>query len=102
MIIRATKKVLNINKIKPTFNETESKNPLPGDWFVDVISMGYPGKTALHFIHNPSRMVVLVPGKSIQKSMDEFKIRLSNLLGRHGFAARRFGCFLLWLPFSKG
>lgn len=83
MIIRATQKVLKTNKIKPQKKENESTPPLPGEWFVDVVSQGRPGKLALHFMHHPTLVSIIVPGKSLTKGVPIFIERLERLLERH-------------------
>ncbi len=66
---------------------------LPGEWYVDLISLGRPGKTALHFLHHPTKVVVLVKGRSLRKSYAEFTNRVRNFLVRHDYEALidRFG-----------
>lgn len=84
MKIRAVKKVLNTSGLKGKINEEwEATLPLPGEWFVTLLSAGLPGKTVLHFLHNPTKLSVFVPGKSLNKAMPDFKNRLEQLLERY-------------------
>jgi hypothetical protein len=85
MIIRATKKVLNLNKITPVKMDFELSGGLPGEWFVDLVSLGEQGKFALHYIHNPTRISVIVPGRSIKKGFKTFQNRVTSFLSRHGY-----------------
>lgn len=85
MIIRATKKVLNVNRIKPVKKDLELSNGLPGEWFVDLVSLGEQGKFALLYIHNPTRISVIVPGRSIMKSFKSFQERVVDYLTRFGY-----------------
>ncbi|MCF8302944.1 MAG: hypothetical protein K9I94_06670 [Bacteroidales bacterium] len=85
MIIRATKKVLNVNKIKPVKKDLELSNGLPGEWFVDLISLGEQGRFALQYVHNPTRISVIVPGRSINKGFKTFQERVANYLSRFGY-----------------
>lgn len=86
MIFRATKKVLNLNKIKPPKNDSRLNDSLPGEWYVDLISLGRPGKFALHYLHHPTKIVIITQGRSLNKTKQEFKIRLVNYLRRHGYS----------------
>ena len=85
MIIRATRKVLNLNRIKPIKNDSELNGQLPGEWYVDLISLGKTGKFALHFLHHPTKIVVIVRGRSIKKTYSKFKIHVSEFLKRNGY-----------------
>lgn len=85
MIIRATKKVLNLNRIKPVKKDLELSNGLPGEWFVDIVSLGEQGKFALLYIHNPTRISVIVPGRSIKKGINSFQERVTDYLTRFGY-----------------
>lgn len=85
MIIRATKKVLNLNRIKSVKNDSELNDNLPGEWYVDLISLGKPGKFALHYLHHPTKFAIIIPGRSITKSHPDFKKRVISFLTRNGY-----------------
>jgi hypothetical protein len=85
MKIRATKKVLNISRIKAVPNLEDLTQDFPGEWYVNIIPSGIPRKQVLHFLHSPSMVSVLVQGKSIKKSLPQFFDSLRHLLKRHGF-----------------
>lgn len=85
MIIRATKKVLNLNRIKPAKNDSELLDKLPGEWYVDLISLGKPGKFGLQFLHHPTKIAILIPGRSLKKVFVEFKDHVTNFLNRNGY-----------------
>lgn len=85
MIIRATKKVLSVNRIKPIKKELELSEGLPGEWFVDLVSLGEQGKFVLQYVHNPTRISVIVHGRSIKKGYKTFQDRVINFLSRHGY-----------------
>lgn len=86
MIFRATGKVLNINRLKPDRNDAPLHDQLPGEWYVDLISLGNPGKFALHYLHHPTKIVIIVRGRSLKKSNEEFKDRLQKFLVRNGYS----------------
>ncbi|MFB6344043.1 hypothetical protein ACE1ET_20160 [Saccharicrinis sp. FJH62] len=85
MIIRATKKVLNLNRIKTERNDSPLNDQLPGEWYVDLISLGKPGKFALHYLHHPTKIVIIVKGRSLKKSEQLFKDRIRHFLERHNY-----------------
>ena len=85
MIIRPTRKVLNINRLKPERNDLPLIDTLPGEWYVDLISLGKPGKVALHYLHHPTKIVIIVKGRSLKKSNEEFTARVKQFLERHNY-----------------
>lgn len=85
MIIRATKKVLNLSRIPSVKNNLDASDQLPGEWYVDLVSLGRPGKFGLQFLHSPTYISIVVPGRSLTKSIGQFKIQAENFLQRHGY-----------------
>ncbi len=85
MIIKATNKLLNISRIKPEKCSIELIDKFPGEWYANLISQLVPGKFIIHFLHNPTFISILVPGKSIQKASKSIPDRARDLLIRHGF-----------------
>jgi hypothetical protein len=53
MKIRATKKLLNIARIKVIKDLSPLTDKMPGEWYSSIVSMGTPGKLAIHFLHFP-------------------------------------------------
>ncbi|MBP9690181.1 MAG: hypothetical protein KBE91_11255, partial [Bacteroidia bacterium] len=86
MIIRATKKVLSTNKIKPEVVDEKEVNTL-NEWYVTLVSSGFAGKLFLVFVHNNSLLTVITEGKSIKQNFKTFKTRLNDLLVRSSFPA---------------
>jgi hypothetical protein len=84
MIIRATKKVLTANKIKPQ-QITEQQTSNLNEWYVTLISSGYKGKYFLAYVHGKSLLTILAEGKSIKQTFNIFKLRLNALLLRSSF-----------------
>ena len=85
MIIRATKKVLNMSKMVPDKVNTILTDNLPGEWYVDLISLGRPGKFGFHFIHHPTLISVVLPGRSLSTIFQNFTKSTRSLLTRHGY-----------------
>lgn len=83
MIIRATKKVLNLSRIKPEKKDSELTEIFPGEWYVDLISLGRPGKFGLQFVHHYTKITILLPGRSVNKVYSELKKSIIDYLERH-------------------
>ena len=86
MIIRATKKLLNTSRIKPVENLNESIAPLPEEWYAGLVSTGKQGKMLIHFLHTSTKLSILCPGKSLNKALQVFPLRVERLLGRLEFS----------------
>ena len=85
MIIKATAKLLNISRIKPEKCPIELNEKFPGEWYANLISLLLPGKFLIHFLHNPTFISILVPGKSVQIASKNIPDRSRDLLIRHNF-----------------
>jgi len=89
MIIRATAKLLNISRIKPVKNLADFSGTMPGEWYASIVSLPYAGKFAIHFLHTPTFITILVPGKSLNNVVPNIPDKLSSLLKRNGFLQLR-------------
>jgi hypothetical protein len=87
MIIRATKKLLNTSGIRPVKNLTDQTRQMPGEWYASTVSLKQPGKLAIHFLHCPTFISILIPGKSLNKVIPSLKQRTSCLLKRLGYSS---------------
>lgn len=85
MKIKATKKLLNIAGIKGIKDSNPSGYDLPGEWFASLVSMNRPGKLAIHFLHYPTLISVIIPGKSLNKALPLLPARIASLLKRQGY-----------------
>lgn len=85
MKIRATKKLLNTSKVKLIKDSSDSVSDLPGEWYANLVSLNSPGKLAIHFLHNPTYISIIIPTKSLNKALIELPKRIENLLFRHGY-----------------
>ncbi len=83
----ATQKLLNIGRIKPVLYVSE---PAPGqrlhNWYAALCGSGFPGKMLLLYIHEPSLLTVVVKGKTIASTINNFRTQLKQLLYRHKFS----------------
>ena len=98
MIIRGTNKILKTSGIKPVKNTDEITSVFPGEWYVGLVSTGQKGKLAIHFLHNPTMLSVVVNGKSLNKALPIFKERAQNLIVRLGYRKLLFQYQLLTEP----
>jgi hypothetical protein len=85
MKIRATAKVLNISKIKPVADDRPTIQSMSGEWYAGVLSLLQPGKLAIHFLHTPTYISIIIPGKSLNKAIPFLPERIENLLNRTGY-----------------
>jgi len=90
MIIRATAKLLKTSKITTVKNSDELKAEWPGEWYSGLVSMGRPGKLAIHFLHYPTMISIIVPGKSLNKALKVLPLRCEALLRRLDFSTLRY------------
>jgi hypothetical protein len=85
MIIRATKKLLNISRLDSILNQNETESALPGEWYAGLVPTGKQGKMLIHFLHSSTKLSVLCPGKSLNKTLPVLPERLEQLLIRLEF-----------------
>lgn len=85
MIIRGTSKLLKTSGIKAVKNTDEISSELPGEWYAGLVSTGKRGKLAIHFLHYPTMLNVLVSGKSLNKALPIFQERAESLIKRMGY-----------------
>jgi hypothetical protein len=85
MIIRATKKLLKISRIKPVDFENNSSQLLPGEWYANIIRTGYVGKLVVLFFHNYTKISIVCPTKSLNVAINQLPARVENYLIRHNF-----------------
>lgn len=83
MIIRSTAKLLNIARIPPIKYEEPVSLPFPGEWYAMLLSTGRRGSTAIHFLHNPTMISIIVLGKSLNKVLPLLPGRVISLLERN-------------------
>ncbi len=90
MIIRATKQLLKLSRIPSVKNTAELITPFPGEWYANQVTR-FDGKyTAIHFLHNPTRISILVPGTDLNASIPVLKERAMSLLMRNGYGRLLF------------
>jgi hypothetical protein len=85
MIIRASKKLLNISGINPITHIDDSTEILPGDWYANILKTGYPGKLVILFFHNKTKISIICPTKSLNIALKQFPEKVKSYLIRHRF-----------------
>lgn len=85
MIIRATKKILNISGINPVKFSNNSTEILPGNWYAKTVKTGHIGKLVVLFFHNNAKISIICPTKSLNIAIKQLPDRVKNYLARHNF-----------------
>ena len=98
MIIRATQQLMRLSGIPPVKNTDEPTSPFPGDWYASQVTRFDGSFTVIHFLHNPTRISVLVPGTSLDSAIPVVRDRAAALLMRKGFGRLLFQYGLLSPP----
>ena len=81
---QATKKVLNTSKINSVLYLSEpAAGQLMHNWYVALCGSGFPGKMLLLYVHEPSLLTIMVKGKTIDSTIDNFRNQLQQLLLRY-------------------
>ena len=84
--LHAVRKLLNIGRIKSELLVTsKTEGQLMHDWYVTSTGTLWPGKTVVMYFHEPSLMMVAVPGRTVDTTFPRFRARLRALLERKGF-----------------
>lgn len=87
LIIHAVKKLLSTSRIEVGQYITKpAHGQLLHSWYASLISSGFPGKLMTMYVHEPSLLTVVCPGKSIMSTWPIFAVRLPSLLQRYQFA----------------
>lgn len=82
----ATQKLLNTSRIKPVLYVSEpSSGQRLHNWYVTLCGSGFAGKMLMLYVHEPSLLTVVVKGKSIATTIENFRSQLRLLLYRHEF-----------------
>jgi hypothetical protein len=88
IIVRATQKLLNTQRLKPEIIDKSIVNEIAlGEWYANTVTSSFKGKSLVMYVHNPSLITIVVVGKTIKKTFLEFTKRLHNLLTRFSFPA---------------
>jgi hypothetical protein len=86
LIIHSVQKLLNTSRLEASLYISQ---PTQGQqlhsWYARLLSSGFPGKMMVMYVHEPSLMVVICKGKTIQGTWETFLKRLQHLLMRYEF-----------------
>ena len=86
---------MRLSGILPIKNTEEPATPFPGDWYANQVTRFDGSFTAIHFLHNPTRISVLVPGTSLDSAIPIMRDRTTVLLMRKGYGRLLFQFGLL-------
>lgn len=87
IIIHAVQKLLNTSRLNAALYISEpGKEQHLHSWYARLFATGFPGKLLVMYVHEPSLMMILCHGKTIQGTWNPFRERLRHLLQRFHFA----------------
>lgn len=95
MIIRATQQLYRLSGVPSVKNTEEPPSPFPGEWYANFVERFDGRYNAIHFLHNPTRISVLVPGPFLDQSIEGLRERAAALLMPNGFGRLLFQYGLL-------
>jgi hypothetical protein len=98
MIIRATQQLYRLSGVPSVKNSEESSLPFPGEWYANFVERFDGRYNAIHFLHNPTRISVLVPGPFLDQSIAGLRERAATFLLRKGYGRLLFQYDLLSPP----
>jgi len=98
MIIRATQQLYRLSGVPSVKNTEEPVSSFPGDWYTSHVTRFDGSFTAIHFLHNPTRISVLVPGPFLDQSIAGLRERAAAFLLRKGYGRLLFQYELLSPP----
>lgn len=84
MIVRATRKLLKTYSIRPLKDDAPLPDHPPGEWYANGVT--HARKSIVHYFHAPTKVSVIVPGRSLLKTTALVPGRLASLLDRQGYA----------------
>ncbi|RNI40184.1 hypothetical protein EFY79_02495 [Hanamia caeni] len=86
IILHAVQKPLNTSRLPPVmYISAPSENQHMHSWYAKLLSTGFAGKQLVMYVHDPSLLLVLAPGKSINTTLPSFYQHLPLLLARNKF-----------------
>jgi len=86
IIIHSVQKLLNTSRLEASLYITQpDEGQYLHSWYARLLSSGFPGKLLVMYVHEPSLLVVICKGKTIQGTWETFLTRLRQLLVRYGF-----------------
>jgi hypothetical protein len=86
LIIHAVQKLLNTGKVDPVLYVSEpSEGQQMHSWYAKLLSTGFAGKMLVIYVHEPSLLMVLTKGKTVNSTIQEFYRRLPQVLERNNF-----------------
>lgn len=86
IILHAVQKLLNTSGLKPPiYISAASDNQYLHAWYAKLVSTGFAGKQLVMYVHEPSLLLVLTRGKSVNATLPSFFNRLPQLLQRNNF-----------------
>ncbi|MGC9348196.1 MAG: DUF6933 domain-containing protein, partial [Anaerolineae bacterium] len=83
--LRCTQKLLK-RLGDPVTGDLAPSTTILGDWYANVYSLPFRGKSVVMFMNEPTRLVVLVQGRGGRQTIPAFRQRTARLLAHLGWA----------------
>jgi hypothetical protein len=83
IILRCTGRLVKASKVVLVDDPPASTAPL-GEWYANVLHLPFRGRSLVLFVHNPSRLAIVAPGRTLRPTLPVFRVRLPRLLSRLG------------------
>jgi hypothetical protein len=88
IIIHAVQKLLNTSKLKTSLYVTQAASgQLMHSWYARLVASSFTGKLLVMYVHQPSLLTIVCPGKTVKGTWPQFIERLPALLKRFDFPA---------------
>jgi hypothetical protein len=84
ILLRCTKRLLKQSGLSADEEPADAPTAPLGEWYANVAYLPFPGRALVVYVHAPSRLTVLVPGRSVRTTRDDFRQRTTTLLDRIG------------------
>jgi hypothetical protein len=86
IIIHSVQKLLNTSRLKPAkYLSAASQGQELHSWYARLLATGFIGKLLVMYVHEPSLLIIICRGKTVQGTIPQFFERLPSLLGRFNF-----------------
>jgi hypothetical protein len=81
IVLRCTQRLLRASKVEPVADSPEPTVAL-GEWYANVVSLPFRGRTLVVFVHSGTLLSVAAPGRVLRTTVPVFQQRLPLLLAR--------------------
>jgi hypothetical protein len=83
MLLRCTQRLLKGSGIAPDPDPPVPASPL-GEWYANAVPLRFAGRWVVLYVNAATLVAVIVPGRSLRRTLDGFRARAVALLRRIG------------------